>query len=174
MEKIMNTNRKRMLGLAVAVVAVIPLGLASPAQASQSKSGCTITAKAPYFAGTYTAANVPEVYYPYDLVCLASTASMSVEVKTETREQDLAGRAGDVDADGVNNADEDYIGAATKTTNFTSAGGSKTILIKGELSHTDTDGNDEVWHQDKFKVTSGNVHGQWSNFDLSQPTRIWW
>jgi hypothetical protein len=174
MEQIMNTNRKRTFALAVAAVAIIPLGLASPAQASVTKDGCTITAKAPYFAGTVTAGNLPEVIYPYKLVCVASPAAMSVEVKTETYDQDLVNLPGDVDADGVNNADEDYIGQATSNTNFTAAGGTRTVKIKGVLKHTDTDFDEELWHKTKLRVTSGLVTGAWSDFDLSQPTTIGW
>jgi hypothetical protein len=174
MEKIMHSNKKSWAALALAAAAVVPLGLAAPAHASTYKDGCTVTPKAPYFAGTYTAGNVPEVYYPYDLTCLASNAAMSVEVKTETWESDLAGRAGDVDANGVDNADDEYIGQATSNTNFGSPGGSRTVLIKGVLPHTDTDSNEEVYHKVKFRVTSGLVTGGWTNFELTQATKIWW
>ena len=174
MGTVMNTNRKSRVALSVVAAAVIPLALAPSAQASHTQSGCTVTPQAPYFAGTYIAGNVPEVYYPYDLVCVPSPAAMSVEVKTETWEQDLFGRAGDVDANGVDNADEDYIGQAITNTSLGSNGGARTVLVKGVLPHTDTDGNEEIWHQVKFRVTSGLVTSPWTSFHLSQPTRIWW
>lgn len=169
-------NRTSMKAAAVAVLAtaLIPLGSSSPAQASTTKDGCTVTPLAPYFAGTYTAGNVPEVIYPYELTCAPSSAAMSVQVKSQTWEADLAGRAGDVDADGVDNADEDYIGQVTTTKSFTKAGGTRRVNVKGVLPHTDTDANEEVYHKVKFRVTSGAVVGGWTNFELTSATRIWW
>lgn len=159
---------------ALLAAAALPLGLATPAGASTTKDGCTVTPKAPYFAGTYTAGNVPEVYYEYELTCAASSAAMSVEVKTQTWESDLAGRAGDVDADGVNNADDEHIGNATTVRSFTKAGGTKTVKVLGVLPHTDTDSNEEVYQKVKFRVTSGAVTGSWTAFELTSATQIWW
>jgi hypothetical protein len=99
---------------------------------------------------------------------------MSVQVKSQTWEADLAGRAGDVDADGVDNADEDYIGQVTTTKSFTKAGGTRRVNVKGVLPHTDTDANEEVYHKVKFRVTSGAVVGGWTSFELTSATRIWW
>lgn len=173
----MKISRTTRITVAAAVAVMAPLGLALPAQATTPlHDGCQLTAQAPYFAGSYTAGNVPEVYYEYDLFCLPApnAAAFSVKVKLETYEQDRQGRAGDIDANGVDNADEDYIGQNTKTVNFSALGGFQTIRIKGVLPHTDTDANEEVWHKDRFQVTSGAVTGTWSAWDLSQPTQIWW
>lgn len=79
-----------------------------------------------------------------------------------------------MDADGVNNADEDRIGSATTTSSYSWLGGGETVRVKGVLAHTDTDANEEVYHKVKFRVTSGLVTGAWTSFELSQPTRIWW
>ena len=168
------TTTMKAAAIAVLTTAIVPLGMTSPAQASTTKDGCTVTPLAPYFAGTYTAGNVPEVIYPYEVTCSASSAAMSVQTKTETWEADLVGRAGDVDADGVNNADEDYIGTATTTRSFTKAGGTRTVNVKGVLPHTDTDANEEVYHKVKFRVTSGAVTGSWTAFELTPSTQIWW
>lgn len=167
-------SRLAMASLALVAAAALPLGLAVPAQAATTKDGCTVTPLLPEFRGTFNAQNVPYVYYPYEVSCVASASGLSVEVKTETWEQDLVGRAGDVDADGVNNADEDRIGSATSTRSFGAAGGATTVNIRGVLPHTDTDFNEEVYHKVKFRVTSGPVTGGWSTPELTQATRIWW
>ena len=171
----MNWNKSKVvLAVAAAAAAPIGVGLATPAQASTFKDGCTVFPRAPYFAGTYTAGNVPEVYYPYDVSCLPANASRTVEVKTETWESDLTGVAGDVDSDGVNNPDDEYIGQATTSRSFTSLGGFQTVRVKGVLPHTDSDGNEEVYHKVKFRVTGAGIQGSWTSFELTQATRIWW
>ncbi len=167
-------NTTKLAAVAALGLAALPLGMGSPAQASTTRDGCTVTPLAPYFAGSYTAGNVPEVFYEYELTCGASSAAMSVEVKTQTWESDLSGRAGDVDANGVNNADDEHIGNATTSRSFTKAGGTKTVKVKGVLPHTDTDANEEVYQKVKFRVTSGAVTGSWTAFELTSASQIWW
>lgn len=171
----MSTNKSRLATLSLALAAVaLPLGLAAPSQAATTKDGCTVNPLEPEFRGTFNAQNVPYVYYPYEVSCVASPSGLTVEVRTETWEADLLNRAGDVDADGVNNADEDPIGSATSTRSFPAAGGSATVDIRGVLSRTDTDGNDEVYAKVKFRVRSGPVTGGWSVPELTQATRVFW
>ena len=81
---------------------------------------------------------------------------------------------GDVDANGVDNADEDRIGSATSTRSFGAAGGSTTVDIRGVLPHTDTDFDEEVYHTVKFRVKSGPVTGGWSLPELSSATTVGW
>ena len=168
------TRRVATLALTAIAAAALPLAVAAPAQASTTKDGCTVDPLPPEFRGTFTAANVPYVYYPYDVSCIASASGLSVEVKTETWESDRAGWAGDIDANGVNNADEDRIGSATTTRNFGPAGGATTVDVRGVLPHTDTDFDEEVYHAVKFRVTSGPVTGKWTTLELSQATTIGW
>jgi hypothetical protein len=174
-ENDMSTNKSRLATLTLALAAVaMPLGLAAPSQASTTKDGCTVTPSSPEFRGTFDPSNNPYVYYPIKVTCGASASGLSVEVKTVTFEQDLAGRKGDVDANGVNNADDERIGSATSTRTFTAAGGTKSIDIRGTLPRTDTDGNEEMYDSVTFRVTSGPVTGSWSTAELTQPTQIWW
>jgi hypothetical protein len=169
------TSRFTKASLAVVVAAAVPLTLAAPAQAIPVfHDGCTVSALAPEFRGTFNPQNVPYVYYPYTVSCLASPSGVSVELSAQTWEQDIANRPGDVDANGVNNADEDRIGSASSTRNFVAAGGAGTFEFRGVLPHTDTDFNEEPWHQIRFRVTSGPVTGQWSAYSLSTATRIGW
>ncbi|WP_426566067.1 hypothetical protein ACPPVT_05750 [Angustibacter sp. McL0619] len=169
------TMNKTRAAVALAAVAAIPLAFAAPAQASTTRSGCTVTPKAPYFAGTYTAANVPQVYYPVDISCVGGApTAVTVELNLQTWEQDLTGRAGDVDANGVNNADEDRIGSGSASRYFTTAGGSTTVNFLGTLPHTDTDSNEEIYDKTQFRVISGAVKGAWTNFEFSPVTKIWW
>lgn len=174
----MNTMKTRLAGVGVALVAAtVPLGMAAPAQATAPlHDGCTLTAAPAEFRGTFNAAGLKEVYYPYTLFCLPDPAGagVSVQVTVDTREQDLTNRAGDVDADGVDNADEDVIGTGTSTIALGALGGTVTRSFKGVLPRTDTDGNDEVYGKYRFRVTSGFVTGSWSAYDLPSATRIWW
>lgn len=169
-----NKGRLAMLSLALVAAAALPMGLAAPAPAATTKAGCTVTPLPPEFRGTFNAQNRPYVFYPYEVSCIASASGLSVEVSTQTWESDRAGWVGDVDADGVNNADEDRIGSATSTRSFGAAGGSTTVDIRGVLPHTDTDFDEEVYHKVKFRVTSGPVTGGWSTFELTQATTIGW
>jgi hypothetical protein len=174
METVMTMNKTR-AAVALAAVAAIPIALAAPAQASTTRGGCTVTPSAPYFSGTYTSGNVPQVYYPVDISCVSGApTAVTVELSLQTWEQDLSGRAGDVDANGVNNPDEDRIGSGSATRDFTTAGGSTTVKFLGTLPHTDTDSNEEVYGKVKFRVISGNVKGPWTNFEFSPVTQIWW
>jgi hypothetical protein len=172
----MKISKSRLAKLSLALVAAtaLPLGVAAPAHASTTKDGCTVTPLAPEFRGTFNAANVPYVYYPVEVSCVASASGLSVEVTMETWEQDIANRAGDVDANGINNADEDRIGSANFTRNFGAGGGSTTVDVRGLLPHTDTDFNEEVYDKVKFRVTSGPVTGTWTAFEFSPVTQIGW
>ncbi len=167
-------SRLATLSLALVAVAVLPLGLAVPAQAATTKDGCTVNPLLPVDTGTENLQFVPYVHYPYEVSCIASAGGLSVEVKTETWESDRDGWAGDVDADGINNADEDRIGSATVTRSFGTAGGSTTVNVRGLLPHTDTDFDEEVYHAVKFRVTSGPVTGRWTSLELTNATTIDW
>lgn len=170
------TNRRRVatLSLALVAAAALPLAVAAPAQASTTRDGCTVNPLPPEFRGTFTPGAVPYVYYPYEVSCTGSASGLSVQVKTVTWEADLAGRAGDIDANGVNHADEDRIGAATTTRTFGAAGGATVVDVRGVLPHTDTDFDEEVYHSVKFRVTSGPVTGGWTTPELTQATTISW
>ncbi len=173
----MNSMKTRLAGVGVALVAAaVPLGMAAPAQATVTHDGCTLTASPATFRGTFNGAGLKEVNYSYTLICMPAPngGSTTVEVQLHTREQDLAGRAGDVDADGVDNSDEDVIGSASTTIPFTALGGVAARTVVGVLPRTDTDGNDEVYSKIRFRVTSGAVTGSWSAYDLPAATRIWW
>ena len=162
------------LSLAMVATAALSLGLATPTQADTTKDGCTVGPGAPEFRETFTAGAVPEVYYPVEVSCDASASGLDVEVKIETWEQDLAGTTGDVDANGVNNADEDRIGSGNATRSFGVGGGSTTIDFLGVLPHTDTDFDEEVYQKVKFRVTSGPVTGRWTDLEFSTVSTIGW
>lgn len=172
----MNTKLNKLAkpSLAAVALAAVSVGVAVPAHASTTKDGCTVSPIAAEFRGTYDPSNTPYVYYSYDVTCGASASGLSVEVSTTTYDQDLAGRAGDVDWNGVNNADEDLVGTATTTRSFGTAGGTKHVDVRGTLPRTDTDFNEEMYQALKFRVTSGPVTGGWSKLELTTPTQIWW
>jgi hypothetical protein len=174
MNSITTPRRVTALGLTALAAVALPLAVAAPAQASTTRDGCTITPLAPEFRGTFTAANVPYVYYPYEVSCIGSATGLSVEVETQTWEADLVGRAGDVDADGVNSPDEDRIGSASSTRGFGAGGGSTVVDVRGVLPHTDTDFDEEVYHSVRFRVTSGPVTGGWTTREMTQATTVGW
>lgn len=166
----MSTTRKAWLSaLAVAGAAALalPLGLAAPADAATTKDGCTVTPLEPEFRGTFTAGNRPEVFYPVEVSCVASATGLEVELDLQTWEQDILGRAGDVDANGVVNEDEDRIGSGSASRVFGTGGGSTTVDFQGRLPHTDTDFDEEVYSKVRFRVTSGPVTGRWTAFEFS-------
>ena len=167
-------NKKAKVALAVAAVAALPVALAAPAQASTTRGGCTVTPRGPVWSGTYTPAHQPQVYYPIDISCVAAPTAVSVELDLQTWEQDLAGRAGDVDANGVNNADEDRIGSGSATRSFTTSGGSTTVNFLGTLPDTDSDNSEELYSKIKFRVISGNVKGPWTNYEFSPVGVVYW
>ena len=103
--------------------------------------------------------NVQYLYYPYDVSSIASTGRLSVALETKTWEADRAGWVGDVDANGVDSADEDPIGSATSTVSFGPAGGTTIVEVRGVLPHTDTDSDEEVYAEVRFRVTSVPVTG---------------
>lgn len=168
------THRAATLALGLVAAAALPLTVAAPAHASTTKDGCTVNPLAPQFRGTFTAANVPYVYYPYEVSCIGSAGGLTVEVRTETWESDRAGWVGDVDSNGIDNADEDRIGSATTSRTFGAAGGATVVDVRGVLPHTDTDFDEEVYHSVKFRVISGPVTGGWSTPELTQATTIGW
>jgi hypothetical protein len=173
-EMIKNKSRLATLSLALVAAAALPLGVAAPAQASTTKDGCTVTPLAPEFRGTYTSGNVPYVFYPVEVSCGASSSGLSVELDLQTWEQDRAGQAGDVDADGIDNADEDRIGSGSASRNFGAAGGSTTVDFRGVLPHTDTDFNEEPYGKVRFRVTSAPVTGKWTAYEFSPVSQIGW
>ncbi len=172
----MNSMKTRLAGVGVALVAAaVPLGMAAPAQATVTHDGCTLTAQTPSFRGLNSSGR-ELVNYPYTLVCLPAPngGSISVEVEITTHEQDLAGRFGDVDADNVNNPDDEYIGRAVTTIPFGSLGGVVARTVVGVNPLTDSDDNDEVYSKIRFRVTSGLVTGSWSGDEFSTPAPIFW
>ena len=172
----MSITKRRLgtLSLALVAAAALPLGLTAPAQAATTKDGCTVNPLPPEYRQTSNPQNLPYVYYPYEVSCIASAGGLSVEVFTETWESDRAGEPGDVDANGVNNADDERIGSATSTRSFGAAGGATTVDIRGVLLHTDTDFNEENYHSVKFRVISGPVTGRWTTPELTQASTIGW
>jgi hypothetical protein len=106
--------------------------------------------------------------------CVASPGGLKVEVTTTTWEADRAGWVGDVDANGINNADEDRIGSATWSRTIGAGGGTVTVDVRGVLPHTDTDFDEEVYSETTFQVTSGTVTGSPSVSELTMPTTINW
>lgn len=156
----MNARSTRKLALTVAIGALVPIGLAMPAQAATvvSHDGCTIEVDPPVFNQDFDASGAKLFDYVYHLTCAASPGGVSVEVKAERHESDLVGRTGDPDAP------DEFTGRTRKNHSFGPAGGTKNITVQAvlPLTNDDTDSRLEMFQVDTFRVTSGPVTGSWS------------
>ncbi len=170
-------NRLKIAAVTLGVAAVstlVPLGISGAAHAATTKDGCTVSPLPPEFRGTVSPQGVPYIYYPHEVSCIASAGGLSVEVDTGMWEADRAGWIGDVDANGINNADEDPVGSAISTVSFVPAGGSTIVDVIGLQPYTDTDFDEELYAKVRFRVTSGLVTGGWSIPEFTPVTDVAW
>ena len=168
----MFAKKTRMVGLSVAAATMaLPVVLAAPAQAITWHDGCSLTTTPAEFRSTWNSARDQGGVLPLP-PRLPPPAQRRQHQRRGGGLHPGAGprrAAGDVDADGIDNADEDVIGKATKTLNYGTLGGNSVVDIRGLLPRTDTDLNDEVYSKVRFRVTSGFVPGSWSGYELVPP-----
>jgi hypothetical protein len=164
----MNRTKTAAVSLAMAVGVLAPLTMATSAQAAPvSHDGCTLTVDTPAFTNHWTAGGVKQVDYVYHLTCDPSSAGVSVEIKHERWESDILGTPGDPDAP------DEFTGSSTQNKTFVAAGGTKNVTVRAALPMTDdTDNTEEMYQKVKFQVTSGQVIGTWSDWNLSAAQSI--
>lgn len=160
----MKRTRVAALALTAAAVAAASLGLAGPAQATTTAHGCTMTPSRPVFAGTFTAAGIPNVNYVITISC---ALGLTVEVQTDLMEQDLVAVEGD--------AVDDFVGSASRTLDFTTSAAAQVITITRALPTTGpaTEGPaEELYQSARFRSTSGPVTSNWTTRELTQVRAI--
>ena len=141
----------------VALSAVaIPLGIAGPAHATVTSSGCTVTPLAPVFKNQWTSTGDKRIQYPVEVSC---SAGRSITITDERWEADTTSA-------------DDFIGSSTLVNSFGSTGGTLTRTITATLPDSDPwgDDNEEMYHRVRFTVSSNGVTSPVTVWDMS-PTR---
>jgi len=160
----MKRTRISALALTAAAVALASLGLASPAQATTTANGCTMTPSRPVFAGTFTPGGVKNVNYVITINC---DLGLTVEVESDLWEQDLVAREGD--------PNDDFLATVTRNRDFTLSAAAQVITITRAIPTTGpaNEGTDEELYQSvRFRSTSGPVTSQWTTRELTQVRAI--
>jgi hypothetical protein len=148
-------TKTRPLALTTAAGAVLAAAVlaGSPAYAATS-GGCTVTPLTPTFAG-FNSSGVKQVNYAVRISC---AADRSVQVLQRRYEED-----------GAPNPD-DLTGSVSFTRSFSET---KTITVRIVRSLPDTEnGNEEVYHAVRFRVTSNGVTSPWTSFERSSKVSI--
>lgn len=150
----MNRTKAALRALAIgAALVALPLGLATPAQASTTSNGCTVDPVLPYHNGNFTAGGDKWINYEVDVTCVGG---VEIEIQMQRWESDAGPSA------------DDLIGTSTLTNTFTGAG-SLTRTVTGVLPDTD-DGFDlyeEMYHLVRFRVTNDPVTSAWTAWESS-------
>jgi hypothetical protein len=140
------TKTRKLLAAAVAAAA-LPTVLAAPAQAGTlSKDGCTATPLKPVHVRN-SDFSIKVIDYRIDVTCRADRV---FTYNQRVREDDSG--SGDV-----------VYASRTKAHRFTHNSGTRTIVIHGthELPNTEN-GAEEMYHDLRFRVSSGGVNGSWT------------
>lgn len=166
----MNIRKTIAMSAAAMALAAVPVAVASPAQASTTKDGCTVSPSVPIYAGYDNASNVPMVDYTITVTCDPSPGGVTVKTQQNRMESDRANTVGDPDTD-----DETINPQLKSEFVFTPAGGTQSVTYTRTLPRTDdTDGNSEMYQKVRFKVVAGAVNGSFSNWELTAARTIWW
>ncbi|HYO86691.1 MAG TPA: hypothetical protein VES01_09590 [Dermatophilaceae bacterium] len=145
----MNTRSKIAALTVAAAGAILPIAVASPAQAATS-SGCTVTPLKPIFAG-FNSSGVKLVNYRISVSCWSNR---TVSITQQRYEED-----------GFLNPD-DFLGSTSFTTS-----GVRTLSNVRTLVNTES-GNEEVYQKVRFRVSSGGVTSPWTSFQKSSVLSI--
>lgn len=150
---VMSIRIPRWRAAAVALAAAaLPLAGISSAQASTSSSGCTVSPLRPYYV-YHNAAGVKVIRYDVTVSC---DADRTIELERHVHEQD----------GGLNN--DDHIATSNHDRYFPST---SSVTMWAEVSLPDTElGDEEMYQQVKFRVTSNGVTSPWTAWELS-PTQ---
>lgn len=151
------SRRKHALAILAALASfALPLGIAGPAHATTTTSGCTVTPRTPEFHNDWTASGEKRIQYKVDVTC---TAGRSITITQERWEEDWTSA-------------DDFIGSTTLTNDFTAAGGTVTRTVTATLPDADGwgDDNEEMYQRVQFTVSSNGVTSPVTSWDYS-PTQ---
>lgn len=161
------TKARLVAGAGILTALVGPVVLATPAHASTTHDGCTVTPGVPYFSGTFDASGTKRVDR---LVMVTCDAGRSVKTDSEFWEQDTIAEEG--------TAPDSKIGELTSTFTFASGIGrtTKSVVLRRTLPQPplDADNSAEVYHSLRFQVTTNGVRGSWTAPELSLPFTIYY
>ncbi|WP_426564628.1 hypothetical protein ACPPVT_01050 [Angustibacter sp. McL0619] len=160
----MNRIRVIALPVGIAALALTPIVLAAPAEASTTAGGCTLTPGRPVASGLFTPAGDPLISYPITAVC---PIGVTVEANQRRMDQDTWARE--------MNRPDDLMGQTTVFFDFTAAGGTKvaTVLAVTVPTGPALELNDEEAYNDlSFRVTSGAVVTPWTAREMSAITVV--
>ncbi len=143
------SGRRWRAGAIALAATVLPLVAVSTAQATTTSSGCTVTPLRPVF-DHINSAGVKVIRYDVTVTC---TGGRSIALERHVHEQD-GGLNGD-----------DHISTTTHNRTFDVT---DTVTMWAEVSLPDTElGDEEMYQQVKFQVTSNGVTSPWTAWELS-------
>ena len=144
------STKKRIAALAaVAASAALSVAMASPASANTS-SGCTVTPLKPIFAG-FNSSGVKLVNYRISVSC---TSGRTVSIDQQRYEEDP-----------WPNGDH-FLGSTSFSTSGVTTLSNVRTLVDGEL------GDEEVYHNVRFRVSSNGVTSPWTSYQKSSVLTI--
>jgi hypothetical protein len=139
---------KKIARLVGAAVVVAPIVFASPAQATTSANGCTVTPLQPAAAGRYPN-NQVRVDYPVRVTC---DRGRYIRVHQRQYEWDPGG--------------SQFIAAGPDLVlDFTAAGGTRTGHVYGALPITDSGPTEQMYQQVQFRVAACGVTSGYTTWE---------
>ena len=140
----MRTKKRIATLAALATSAALSVAMASPAAANTS-SGCTVTPLKPIFAG-FNSSGVKLVDYRISVTC---TAGRTVSIDQQRYEEDPWPNG------------DDFLGSTQFNTSGVTTLSNVRTLVNGEI------GDEEVYHNVRFRVSSNGVTSPWTSYQKS-------
>ncbi len=149
------SNHRLIRSLAVGVALTASLGLASPALASTTQDGCTVTPQVPAFSGSFNASGVKLVNYAFDVTCQAGLLLDWDQKRMEADTLAVEGKHAD-----------DVTGSSSGRLDFTTGSLSRTVTVRAPLPNGANEGNDEeVYQKVRFQVTNPPTVGMRTSWE---------
>lgn len=145
----MRTKKRIATLAALATSAALSVAMASPAAANTS-SGCTVTPLKPIFAG-FNSSGVKLVNYRISVSC---TSGRTVSIDQQRYEEDPWPNG------------DDFLGSTSFSTSGVTTLSNVRTLVDGEL------GDEEVYHNVRFRVSSNGVTSPWTSYQKSSVLTI--
>ncbi len=140
----MRTKKTLATALALAASAAMSVAVAGSASANTS-SGCTVVPLKPIFAG-FNSSGVKLVNYRISVSC---SSGRTVSIQQERYEEDSWPNG------------DDFLGATSFSSSGVTTLNNVRTLVDGEL------GDEEVYHNVRFRVSSNGVTSPWTSWQKS-------